>query len=135
MLLTGRDHWAKVNKLIAPSLDKNVYQTVTSFILEGNSNLGNFDPTILLQCIETRLVTSDQLEYKRMQFELAKQTLSKNLWKYENILLSYHRSAQIINESRFVEIFKKGVYNNDLRTLLILQNLPLTMITNLKATV
>ena len=35
VLLTGREHWATVNRLIATRLDEDVYQTVTSFIPEN----------------------------------------------------------------------------------------------------
>ena len=109
VLLTGRDHWATVNRLIATCLDKNVYQTVASFVPNNYDNLGNLEPTVLRQCIQTRLVNADHVEYKKMQFELAKQTSSENQWKYKNRLLSYYRSTQIKDESRFVAISKKDV--------------------------
>ena len=80
-----------VNRLIATRLDENVYQTVASFVPENYDDLGNLDPTVLLQCIETQLVTADRLEYKKMQFQLAKQTSSENPWKFKNILLTYYR--------------------------------------------
>ena len=70
-----------------------------------------------------------------MRFELAKQTSSENLWKYENHLLSYYRSAQINDEGRFVDIYKKGIFNNNLKKLLLLHEPPLTMIVNLKVAV
>ena len=70
-----------------------------------------------------------------MRFELAKQMLSENPWKYENRLLSYYRSAQINDEGRFMDIYKKGVYNKELRKLLLLHEPPLTTIDKLKAAV
>ena len=43
--------------------------------------------------------------------------------------------AEINNEARFVDIYKKGIYNNELRKLLLLHELPLTTIVELKAAV
>ena len=68
-----------------------------------------------------------------MHFKLAKQTSSKNPWKYENRLLSYYRSAEINDEGRFVDIYKKGIYNNELRKLLLLHELPLTTMVDWKS--
>ena len=70
-----------------------------------------------------------------MRFELAKQTLTENPWKYENRLMTYYRAAQINEEEKFVKVFKKGVYNNKLRKLLLLHDSPLTTITTLKAAI
>ena len=69
-----------------------------------------------------------------MQIELTKQTLSKNPWKYENHLLSYYRSAQINDEARFVDIYKKGIYN-ELRKLLLVHEPLLTTMVDLKVAV
>ena len=119
-MLTGREHWATVNRLIATRMDEDVYQTVTSYILDNYNNMGALNPAELLQQIEARLVTADQLKFKRLHFELAKQQPDENPWRYENRLLSYYRAAQINDEGQFVEIYKKGVYNNELRKLLLL---------------
>ena len=100
-----------VNRFIAMRLDEDVYQTITSFIPKIYADLGALDLADLLRCIEARLVTSDQLEFKRMHFELAKQTSTENPWKCENCLLSHYRSAQINDEGRFMDIYKKGVHN------------------------
>ena len=70
-----------------------------------------------------------------MRFELAKQTLSENPWKYKNCLLSYYRSAQINDEGRFVDIYKKGIFNNKFRKLLLLHEPLLTTTVELKAAV
>ena len=43
--------------------------------------------------------------------------------------------AQINNETRFVDVYKKFVYNNNLRKLLILHKPPLTLIKELKVAV
>ena len=67
-----------VNRLIATRLDENVYQTVASFVPENYDDLGILDSTVLLHGIETTVGTTNQLEYKRMRFEVAKQTSSKN---------------------------------------------------------
>ena len=124
-----------VNRFIAMRLDEDVYQTITSFIPKIYADLGALDLADLLRSIKARLVTSDQLKFKRMHFELAKQTSTENPWKYENHLLSHYRSAQINDEGRFMDIYKKGVYNNELRKLLLLHDPPLTTMEGLKAAV
>ena len=48
VLLTGREYWASVNRLITARLNKEVYQTVASFIPEDYKDLGNLNPTELL---------------------------------------------------------------------------------------
>ena len=60
--LTGRKHWATVNRLISTRLDKDVYATVTSFFPEDEEEIEALDPKILLQQIEEILVTTDQVE-------------------------------------------------------------------------
>ena len=84
MLLIERKHWATVNRFIATRLDKGVYATVTSFFPDDEEGFEALDPKILLQQIEERLVTTDQVEQKRLRFKLAKQALEENLWSYEN---------------------------------------------------
>ena len=107
-----------VSRFIVMRLDENVYQTITSFIPKIYADLGARDLADLLQLIEARLVTSDQLEFKRMRFELAKQTSTENPWEYKNRLLSHYRSAQINDEGSNMDIYKKGVHNKELRKLL-----------------
>ena len=87
----------------------------------------------MLQQIEERLVTTDQTKQKRLRFKLAKQALEENLWSYENRLQMYYREAYIKDETEFVEVYRRGVYNKELRKLLMLHNLPLTSIESLKA--
>ena len=99
-------------------MDEDVYQTVNCYIPENYNKLGALDPAVLLQHIEARLVTADQLEFERMHFELAKQTSAENPWKYENRLLSHYRLAQINDEGSNMDIYKKGVHNKELRKLL-----------------
>ena len=59
-------------------MDKDVYKTVESFFPDNYTDLGALDPAILLRSIEARLVTTDQLEFKWLRFELAKQASDKN---------------------------------------------------------
>ena len=59
----------------------------------------------------------------------------ENPWKFEHHLTTYHRVAQIIDEARFVEIYIKGIFNDDLRKLLLLHNPVLTTIPDLKAAI
>ena len=67
------------------------------------------------------MVTADQLEFKKMSFKLAKQKVTENPWKYDH-LTTYYRAAQINNKEKFVKVCKKGIFNNDLRKLLLLHN-------------
>ena len=84
MMLIERKHWATVNRFISMRLDKDVHATVVNLFPEDEEGLAALDPEILLQEIEERLVTTDQTEQKRLRFELAKQVLEEDPWKYEN---------------------------------------------------
>ena len=79
------------------------------------------DPNELLDRIEARLITSDQLELKRLEFELAQQKDGESLWKFENRLLALQKRAKITDDSRFVETYKKGLLNNELRKSLFMR--------------
>ena len=70
--LTGQAHWATINRLIRTRMEHNIYQAVEDLFPEDQVMLAGLDPTTLLDQIEARLITSDQLEYKRIQFEIAK---------------------------------------------------------------
>ena len=67
-------------------MEHNIYQAVEDLFPEDQLLLAGLDPTILLDQIEARLITSDQLEFKRIQFEIAKQKENENLWEFENRL-------------------------------------------------
>ena len=84
MYLSGEKHWATLNHFIATRLDKDVHATVVNLFPEDEEGFAALDPEILLQQIEERLVTMDQTEQKRLRFELAKQVLEEDLWKYKN---------------------------------------------------
>ena len=71
VMLTGQEHWATVNRLIATRLDKDIYQTVASLIPDNYEELEGLNLAEMLRNIESRLVTADQLEFKRLHFELA----------------------------------------------------------------
>ena len=45
-------------------MDNNIYQTVADLIPEECREMEELDPKDLLDQIEKRLITSDQLEYK-----------------------------------------------------------------------
>ena len=105
-------------------MDNDVYQTLASYFPNDNAEMATLDPEVLLQQIETRLVTADQLEYKRQKFELARQKQEESPWQFENCLHSLYRLAQINDDAHFVEIFKKGIHNNELRKQLLLLALP-----------
>ena len=59
--------------------------------------------------------------------------MEENPWSYENRLQFYYKEAHVQDEAEFVEVYRKGVYNKELRKLLMLHELPLTSIEDLKA--
>ena len=62
--LTARAHWATINWFIETRRDDNIYQTLADLIPEERREMEELDPKDLLDQIEKRLITSDQLEYK-----------------------------------------------------------------------
>ena len=78
VMLTVQEHWVTINWLIYTRLDDGTYQTISSFIPNNYDNLRVIDPAELLQRIEAQLVTVDQLEFKKMRFELAHQKATEN---------------------------------------------------------
>ena len=81
VLLTGTEHWVTVNRLIATRRDEEVYKTFKSFFPENHADLGALNPAVLHRSIEATLVTTDQVEFKWLRFELAKQASDENPWK------------------------------------------------------
>ena len=59
--LTEPAHWATINRFIGTHMENNIYQTVV--IPEGRREIEALDPNKLLDQIEARLITHDQLEY------------------------------------------------------------------------
>ena len=64
--LTEPAHWATINRLIETHMDNNIYVTVVDLIQEGRHEIKELDPKELLDQIETRLITSDQLAHRNM---------------------------------------------------------------------
>ena len=62
--LTGQEHWTTINRLIETCMDDNVYQTVANFFPANREAMAALNPETLLNQIETRLITADQLKYK-----------------------------------------------------------------------
>ena len=104
-------------------------------IQEERRDLEALNPDDLLDQIEERLITADQLEYKRLQFEVAKQKESEDLWQFENRLHYLQKQAKIKEDSRFVETYKKGIINNKLREKLMIRDPPITTKAELKQAV
>ena len=69
--LTSPEHWTTFSRLIYDWLDDGNYQTISSFIPDNYNELRVIHLVKLLQRIEAQLVTADQLEYKKLHFELA----------------------------------------------------------------
>ena len=130
--LTEQEHWTTINRIIETRIDNDVYQRVATFFPTSREAMAALDPQNLLQQIETRLVTADQLEYKRLCLELARQKPEESPWQFENRLHSLYRLAQLDDEARFMEIFKKGIHNNKLRKQLLLHQPAITTIETLK---
>ena len=59
----------------------------------------------MLQWIKERLITTDQTEQRRLQFELAKQVLEENPWTYENRLQRYYDETHLEDEKQFMDTF------------------------------
>ena len=130
--LYGRNHWSVINRLIKTRMDHNIHQVVTDLFPQNPRDLSNLDPETLLTQLEARLITEDQMEYKRLMFEVAKQKESENLWEFENRLHFLQKQAKITDEARFVDTYKKGVFNNKLREMLMLRDPPIAMRAELK---
>ena len=114
-------------------MEHSLYQAIKDLFPEDQVVLAGLNPATLLNQIEARLITTDQLEYKRIQFKIAKQKESENLWEFENRLHYLQRQARINDEERFVETYKKGVFNNKLRETLMLRDPLITTWVDLKA--
>ena len=128
-------HWATINWFIGTHMENNIYQTVVDLIPEGHREIEALDPNDLLDQIEARLITHDQLEYKRLEFEVAKQEEDESLWQFENHLLYLQKQAKITDDGRFVETYKKGILNNKLRETLMVWEPPITTKAALKEAV
>ena len=59
----------------------------------------------------------------------------ENLWEYESRLQADCKTAQINEEALFVDFYKKGIYNSELRELLLLHEPPLTTMMEVKTVV
>ena len=64
--LTEQAHWATINRLIEMRMENNIYQMVRDLIPEEQHKLEALDPNDLLDQIEERLITVDQIKYKRL---------------------------------------------------------------------
>ena len=78
------------------------------------------------------MITSNKLEYKRLQFEVAKQELNESLWEFDNRLHYLQKQAKITNDEQLVETYKKEILNNILRERLMVREPPITTKTVLK---
>ena len=60
-------------------MDHNIHQVVTDLFPQNSEDMARLDPEVLLTQLEGRLITEDQMEYKWLMFEVAKQKESENL--------------------------------------------------------
>ena len=67
--------------------------------------------------------------------DMKQQTPEENLWEYESCLQADCKTAQINEEAPFVDFSKKGIYDSELRELLLLHEPPLTMMMEVKTAV
>ena len=81
------------------------------------------------------MITLDQLELKRLEFELAQQKDGESLWQFKNRLLALQKRAEITDNSRFVETYQKGLLNNELRKSLFMRETPINTKADLKKAV
>ena len=56
--------------------------------------------------------------------DMKQQTLEENLWEYESHLQADCKTAQINEEAPFMDFYKKGIYDSELRKLLLLHKPP-----------
>ena len=82
VMLTEQEHWTIINRLIGTRMDDDVYQTVATFFPNDCEAIAALNPEELLCQIEARLVTTDQLEYKRLRFKLARQKSDESPWQF-----------------------------------------------------
>merc|ERR1711867_237594 len=75
-------HWATINHLIETRLEHSIYQTVVDLIPADQKEIETLNPNNLLDRLEARLITSDQLEKKRIAFKLDKQKEGESLWQF-----------------------------------------------------
>ena len=66
---------------------------------------------------------------------MKKQKPKENLWEYESRLQADFKTAIINEEAPFVDFYKKGIYDSELRKLLLLHEPPLTTIVEVKTAV
>ena len=71
--LYGQAHWSVINRLIRTRMEYSIYQVVADLFPQDPGAMAELNPETLLVQIEARLITEDQMEYKRLQFEVAKQ--------------------------------------------------------------
>ena len=64
-------------------LDSDVHATVVDLLPQDKEELVALKPEAFFQQIEDRLVNMDQAEHRRLRFELAKQGVEEDPWKYE----------------------------------------------------
>ena len=62
--LTAQAHLAAINRFIETCMDDNIHKKVADFFPEEHREMEALDPKDLLDQIERRLITADQLEYK-----------------------------------------------------------------------
>ena len=67
--------------------------------------------------------------------DMKQQTLEENLWEYESRLQADCKTAQINEEAPFVDFYKKGIYDSELRELLLLHKPPLATMMEVKTAV
>ena len=110
----------------------SIYQTVVDLIPAEQREIEMLDTNDLLDQIVARLITSDKLKLKRIEFEVAKQKDGESLWQFKNRLIALQKRAKITDNSRFVETYKKGLLNNKLRENLFMRETPITTKADLK---
>ena len=78
------------------------------------------NPTTSLIQLEERWSSEDEMEYRRLQFEGARQTGNENLWEFEYRLAYLQERAKVEGDARFVETYRRGVSDDKLKEKLML---------------
>ena len=87
--------------------------------------MATLEPATLLTQTEARWTTKDGMEYRRLQFEGAKQMDNENLWEFDHRLAFLQKRAKVDSDTRFMETYKRGVFDDKLRETLMLRNPPI----------
>ena len=93
MYLLIEDYQSTVKHLIMTRLDSDVHAMVINLLPKDKEEFIAQKLEALFQQIVERLVNMDQTEHRRLCFELAKQRVGEDPWKYKSRLCKYYQET------------------------------------------